>query len=124
MSSPDQRASDALVVGGLSEKAAAGDTRTLVVLSGIVSITIAAVYWILRAGFENPSGPVLKSVALSLFLITFPLILRTTLLRTHPRDGAESWASSYAFLWLAGIGFTGLIGRLVPIVGLNPFFLF
>jgi Predicted nucleoside-diphosphate sugar epimerases len=124
MSSPDLRASDAPERGSLTGKAAAGDTRTLVVLAGIVSITIAAVYWILRTGFENPSGPVLKSVALSLFLITFPLAVRTLLVRSLSPERAESWGASYAFLWLAGIGFSGLIGRLVPVAGVNPFFLF
>lgn len=117
MSSPDRRASD------LSGKAAAGDTRTLVVLAGIVSITIAGVYWVLRTGFENPTAPVLKSVALSLFLITLPLIVRTLVVRAPSSAGGESWASSYAFLWLAGIGMTGLVGRLVPVIGLNPFLL-
>jgi hypothetical protein len=123
MSSPDQRASDAPVAGALKERPESGDTRTLVVLAGIVSIAIAGVYWILRTGFDNPSGPILKSVALSLFLITLPLILRTALVRSGPGRG-ESWASSYAFLWLAGIGVSALIGRLVPVIGINPFLLF
>ena len=123
MSSPDRRGSDSRLAGGLSGKPAAGDTRTLVVLAGIVAITIGGVYWILRTGFENPSGPIIKSVALSLFLITLPLILRTLLVRSRSTERADSWATSYAFLWLAGIGITGLIGRLVPAVGFNPFLL-
>jgi hypothetical protein len=124
MSSPDQRDSDSRLAGSLTGNPRAGDTRTLVVLAGIVSITIGGVYWVLRSGFENPSAPILKSIALSLFLITLPLILRTTLVRTLSPARAESWAGSYAFLWLAGIGFTGLIGRLVPVIGVNPFLLF
>jgi hypothetical protein len=124
MSSPDQQASDVLVAGRMRENAAAGDTRTLVVLAGIVSVTIAGVYFVLRSGFENPSGPILKSVALSLFLITLPLVLRAILVRTLSPERSESWASSYAFLWLAGIGVTGVIGRLVPVVGVNPFVIF
>lgn len=103
---------------------AAGETRTLVVLAGLVAITIGGVYWILRIGFENPPGPILKSVALSLFLITLPLLLRTALVRGLAPERTESWATSYAFLWLAGLGVTGVIGRLVPVVGVNPFFVF
>lgn len=108
----------------MTNKTAAGDTRTLVALAGVVAITIGGVYWILRVGFDNPAGPVIKSVALSLFLITLPLILRRALVRTVSPSSSESWATSYAFLWLAGIGVTGLIGRLVPVVGLNFFLLF
>ena len=121
MSSPDQRASDGLVVSGLSERAAVEETRTLVVLAGLVAITIGGVYWILRAGFENPLAPIVRSVALSLFLITLPLIARTVLVRTLASERTAGWAASYPFLWLAGISLTGLIGRLVPVIGVNPF---
>ncbi len=105
----------------MSEKAAVGQTRTLVVLAGIVAITIGTVYWILRIGFENPVSPIVRSVALSLFLITLPLVARTILVRTLEPGRVERWATSYAFLWLAAFGVTGLIGRLVPVVGVNPF---
>ncbi|HUQ47286.1 MAG TPA: hypothetical protein VM053_03460 [Gemmatimonadaceae bacterium] len=105
----------------MSGKTAAGDTRTLVVLAGVVAITIGGVYWILRTGFENPPAPIVKSVALSLFLIAFPLIARTLVVRTLSADAVAGWAASYPFLWLAGIGVTGLVGRLVPVAGFNPF---
>lgn len=118
MSSLDLRASDAQSEDALSRTAADRDTRTLVVLAGVVGATIASVYWILRTGFENPLAPVLRSVALSLWLITAPLMAQTV---TRRSSATGRWYMSYPFLWLAGLGVTGLIGRLVPIVGFNPF---
>jgi len=117
MSSPDRRASDGRIEAGVRQSAGDADARTLVVLAGILGATIGGVYWMLRIGFDNPVRPVLNSVALSLLLSTFPLVARAVIVRW--RDGA--WWSSHAFLWLLGIGLTGLVGRAVPVVGLNPF---
>lgn len=104
----------------MSRTAAGEDTRTLVVLAGVVAATIGGVYWILRTGFDNPAAPVLRSIALSLFLITLPLVAQGVLVRAMS-DNPRGWASSYPFLWLAGLGVTGLIGRVVPVIGFNPF---
>lgn len=107
-----------MVNAGVRRVAGSPDTRTLVVLAGIVSATIAFVYWVLRIGFDNPAGPVLGTLELSLFLLAFPVVVRTVLVRTLGARETPWWAS-HPFLWLATIGFTGLIGRSVPIIG-NP----
>ncbi len=119
MSSLDRRGSDFAAAPGVTAAKPGADSRTLVVLAGIVSSTIGCVYWILRAGFDNPAAPVIRSIALSLFLITFPLAARKTCVRFLRTS--ELWIASYPFLWLAGLGITALIGRIVPVIGFNPF---
>lgn len=120
MSSPDRPASDgSMVDAGVRRFAGSRDTRTLVVVAGIVSATIAGVYWLLRSGFDNPTGPVIKSVSLSMFLLAFPVVVRTVFVRTI-RNRELPWWASHPFLWLATLGLTGLIGRSVPIMGFNP----
>jgi hypothetical protein len=77
---------------------------------------------VLRVGFENPAAPILKSICLSLFLTTFPFFSQAFAARVFPgRDSQFHWASSYPFLWLTGFAVTGIIGRLVPALGVNPF---
>ncbi len=105
-----------MVDAGVRRFAGSPDTRTLVVLAGIVSATIAAVYWVLRIGFDNPTGPILETLELALFLLAFPVVLRTALIRAIG-DREPRWWASHPFLWLVTIGSTGLIGRAVPIIG-------
>src|SRR4051794_7058334 len=117
MSLPDRLDSDAREVRKPAEYA---DTRTLVVLAGVVATSIAGVYWVLRTGFDNPVAPVLKSLALAFWLFTAPLVARGVLARRS--DIARNhWTRSFAFLWLMTFGVTGIVGRLVPVVGFNPF---
>ena len=105
-----------------SRPSSTADTRTLVVLAGIVSATIGGVYSLLRIGFENPAAPVLKSICLSLFLTTFPFFVRALLARSFAASDATSrWYSSYSFLWLISFAVAGILGRLVPVFGVNPF---
>jgi hypothetical protein len=87
-----------------------------------VAATLGGAYAVLRVGFDNPAAPVLNSIFLSLFLTTFPFFTQAVLARVSPaRDVQAHWASSYPFLWLAGFAITGVLGRLVPLIGLNPF---
>lgn len=97
------------------------DYDTVVVFCGLQSIGLAAVYWAMRIGFDNPVAPVGKAVALALFMFTFPAISRWFLLRFREGDGAADWLRSYPFLWLLGVALTAALGRLVSATGLNAF---
>ena len=97
------------------------DYDTIVVFCGLQSIGLAAVYWAMRIGFDNPLAPLGKAVALALFMFTFPAISRWLLLRLAAGDRGIDWWRSYAFLWLFGIALTAALGRIVPASGLNAF---
>jgi hypothetical protein len=97
------------------------DYDTVVVFCGLQSIGLAAVYWAMRIGFDNPLAPVAKAVALALFMFTFPAISRWLLLRFADGARATDWWRSYPFLWLFGIALAAALGRLVPATGLNAF---
>jgi len=83
-----------------------------------MAIALAAVYWFARRGFDNPVAPVAGAAALALFTFNAPYVVRAALRRS---GRAYGWAISYSFLWLAALGITALIGRLVPVTGVNPF---
>lgn len=99
------------------------DYDTVVVVCGLVSIGIAAVYWAMRIGFDNPVAPVAKSVCLALFIYTFPIVASWTLRRLDQRQATAliAWWRTYPFLWLVGLALTGALGRLEHATGLNPF---
>jgi len=96
---------------------------TVIVICGLVAIGIAAVYWVMRVGFDNPVAPVAKSLLLALFMFTFPAVASGTLFRrdSDPGPPTVTWWRSYPFLWLAGLALTGILGRLVPATGINAF---
>lgn len=83
---------------------------TVVVTASLVSITIGAVYWLSRAGFANPAGPVLRTIGLSLFMIAAPYVLRRAS-ATGPQP--EAWFTSYPFLWLVTMLSTAIAGYLL-----------
>src|SRR5688500_14288014 len=97
------------------------DYDTIAVFCGLQSIGLAAVYWAMRIGFDNPLAPLGKAVALALFMFTFPAISRWLLLRFAAGARALDWWRSYPFLWLFGIAVTAALGRIVPASGLNAF---
>jgi hypothetical protein len=84
---------------------------------------IAAVYWTMRIGFDDPLIPVVKPVLLALFIFTFPALVSGSLLAKKYKNGerAVRWWSSYPFLWLVAIGFSAGLGRLAVTTGLNAF---
>ncbi|MEP6905432.1 MAG: hypothetical protein ABI875_05070, partial [Gemmatimonadales bacterium] len=95
---------------------------TVIVICGLVSAGLAAVYWMMRLGFDDPVMPLAKAVALALFVYTFPAVASGELIRRRAESGAtESWWRSYPFLWLVALGLTAIVGRLVPVMGINPF---
>ena len=100
-----------------------GGYDTIVVGAGIVSIAIAAVYWVMRLGFDDPIAFPFRAVALALFLHTFPLLASEAIARVRRRyySGGPPifWWSSYAFLWILGFVLAAVLGRLVPIVGIS-----
>ncbi|MDP9176305.1 MAG: hypothetical protein M3O61_01360 [Gemmatimonadota bacterium] len=97
------------------------DYDTVVVFCGLQSIGLAAVYWAMRIGFDNPLAPVAKAVALALLIFTFPAIASRILSRIAKSDRAMEWWRSYPFLWLSGMALTAALGRLVQPTGLNVF---
>lgn len=101
-----------------------GGYDTIVVGAGTLSIGIASVYWLLRAGFDNPIGLPARAVALALFLHTFPLCAVIAISRFRGGQSeypTTSWWSSYAFLWILGFLLAALLGRVVPIIGFSAF---
>ena len=94
---------------------------TLAVLSAVVAVMLGAIFWVARTGFDNPGGPVIKSVVLSVFIGTAPLTART-LLRLNRKP--YGWVTSYSFLSLASVVVTALLGWMVALTGLNAFYLF
>ena len=96
------------------------DERDIVVLGGTVAIALGVMYWALRVGFDNPKLPVINSVALSLFLLVFPHVVRGLAIRLR-RGAAEAWYLTYPFLWLCGILVSAILGFMVPVIGFNSF---
>ncbi|HUQ20259.1 MAG TPA: hypothetical protein VM099_11655 [Gemmatimonadaceae bacterium] len=88
---------------------------TVIVLSGLVAIGIGAVYWLMRLGFTNPVSPVIKPVALGLFIFSFPATVN--LISFQKRQ----WWSFPPFLWLSALVISAALGRIQPIIGLNAF---
>jgi hypothetical protein len=101
---------------------ASGGYDTIVVAAGIVSIGMAAIYWALRTGFENPLLDSARPVALALFVLTFPSVAGSAIRTRHGKERGTPprWWCSYPFLSLLGLAVTGILGRLVPIVGFSP----
>lgn len=119
----DDSSSDELTSGPQQAwERAYGGYDTIVVAAGIVSIGMAAIYWALRIGFENPLLDSARPVALALFILTFPLVTGSGMRRLHGNEQgtAPLWWGSYPFLSLLGLALTGILGRLVPIVGFSP----
>jgi hypothetical protein len=96
---------------------------TVIVACGLVSIGIAAVYWVMRIGFDDPVLLVARQVALALFIFTFPATVSGTLFRKSYKESSSAvrWWSSYPFLWLMALALTADLGRLVSATGLNAF---
>jgi hypothetical protein len=99
-----------------------GGYDTIVVATGLMSIGIAAVYWAMRIGFDNPIPAVARPVGLALFISTFPFAARWAL-AALARDGADvtPWWRCYPFLWLVGLGLTAMVGRATPVIGFSVF---
>ncbi len=119
----DDSSSDELTSGPVQAwERAYGGYDTIVVATGIVSIGMAALYWALRIGFENPLLDTARPVAIALFILTFPFVASRGVwaLRGKELGTAPPWWASYAFLSLFGLVVTGILGRLVPVVGISP----
>jgi hypothetical protein len=100
-----------------------GGYDTIVVATGIVSVGMAALYWAMRIGFENPLLDAARPVAIALFILTFPYIASRGIWALRGKEqGTTSppWWASYPFLSLLGLALTGFLGRLVPTVGFSP----
>lgn len=99
-----------------------GGYDTVVVTTGILSIGIAAVYWMMRIGFDDPLIVAARPVELSLFISTFPYVAARGIwaLGAKTRWPASPWWASYCFLWLFGLALTAVLGRLVPILDFSP----
>jgi hypothetical protein len=82
------------------------DRETAVVGGTIAAIVLAVVYSVSRVGFESHNPEVLRSLGLSLFLLSLPYWLWRILRR---RDSDFVWVRSHPFLGLAVIAFTVLI---------------
>lgn len=120
----DDSSSDELTSGPQQAwERAYGGYDTIVVAAGIVSIGMAAIYWALRIGFENPLLDSARPVALALFILTFPFVASRGIWGRRRRERGTTfppWWSSYPFLSLLGLALTGMLGRLVPTAGFSP----
>ena len=93
---------------------------TVAMLASIVAAGIAAVYWIARIGFENPVLPVLKALALSMFVTTAPFTIRFVF---RMNAWPYTWLTSYSFLWVLTLVVVALLGWIAPVAGVNAFYL-
>jgi len=119
----DDSSSDELTSGPVQAwERAYGGYDTIVVATGIVSIGMAALYWAMRIGFENPLLDAARPVAIALFILTFPFVASRGIwaLRGKEQGTALPWWASYPFLSLVGLALTGILGRLVPTLGFSP----
>jgi len=96
---------------------------TVIVVCGLLSMGIAAVYWLMRIGFDDPVIPVARQVALALFIFVFPATVSGALFRKSYKVGGPDarWWSSYPFLWLVAVAFTAGLGRVFSDTALDPF---
>jgi hypothetical protein len=85
---------------------------TVIVVCGLLSIGIATVYSAMRIGFDDQLLPVAKTVALALFIFSFPATVK---------GSDRRWWSSYPFLWIVALMLVAALGRLVSPTGLNAF---
>jgi len=99
-----------------------GGYDTIVVATGIVSIGMAALYWVMRIGFEDSVVVAARPVGIALFISSFPFIASRGIwaLRGKEQSALPPWWGSYAFLWLFGLALTAILGRLVPALGFSP----
>ena len=93
---------------------------TVAMLASVVAAGIAAVYWIARIGFENPVLPIVKALALSMFMTTAPFTIRFVF-RMNARP--YHWLTSYSFLWILTLVVIAVLGWIVPVAGANAFYL-
>src|SRR5689334_17363028 len=84
---------------------------------------IGAVYWMMRFGFDDPVLPIAKQVALGLFIIAFPALVRGDIIRKTNTDEGPGvrWWSSYPFLWLIALVLTAELGRFITPLGVDVF---
>ncbi|MBI5569103.1 MAG: hypothetical protein HY914_04075 [Desulfomonile tiedjei] len=104
---------------------ASGDPRvTVSVFAGTMAIVVSGLYLLARVGFpENPSGPVLKTLAVSLFLIFLPHAADYAM--RSPRRTASGVALLVdPLLSLAGLLLLSLAGLLASHTDLPMVYLF
>ena len=81
------------------------DARDTIAAGGIVTaLTLAGMYWAMRAGFDNPLGPILEALGLVFFLLAAPALIRRQY-RRGPR-----WWKSQAAITIALMAVTVLPG--------------
>ncbi|MFN2601805.1 MAG: hypothetical protein ABR582_03490, partial [Gemmatimonadaceae bacterium] len=96
-----------------------GGYDTVVVVTCLASIAIAAVYWMLRIGFDDPVSTPARVVGLALFVHSFPFVASSLITRPNSAQSSRWW-SSYGFLWIVALIITAILGRLVPVTGYSP----
>jgi hypothetical protein len=94
------------------------DRSTIAVFGTVTAVVIAALYYIGRIGFDNPSSPILITLGLSLFVGVAPFVAWWFLPRGHYEE-AEPWWTSQAFITLIALSVSANFGRLVPALGIN-----
>lgn len=93
--------------------------RISVVLAlSLTTLFLGVLYWLARAGFSNPVGPIIRAVTLSWWLIAAPVGLRMIITGFADR---RAWFSTESFLALFVLGITSGAGWIAPRIGLNVF---
>ncbi len=94
---------------------------TVTVFTAVVSLTLAGIYLAARIGFENPIGPVLKALTLSLFVLTFPEMARIGLAAAGIAPDS-AWYCSHPALILIGLLLAALAGLASAFLPLSLFY--
>jgi hypothetical protein len=82
------------------------DRETMVVGGSITALVLSVVYWASRLGFESHTSEILRSLGLSLFLLSLPYWLWRAFRRA---DSDFVWQRSHPFLGVATVALTVVV---------------
>jgi hypothetical protein len=102
------------------------DHLTVAVLTSVVSLVLALMYFIARTGFSNPPVPIIVTLSIAWFLLCSPTALRWVLFRYFQDKVSDIPLLSIGILILFSLGvltLLGLLSALIPSLNLSYSFL-
>ena len=94
------------------------DRATVAVFATVMATVIAGLYYVGRIGFDNPRGPIVATLGLSLFISVVPFLAWWLSPRGH-YDEPQPWWRSQTFFTLVALTVSAFAGMAVPATGLN-----
>jgi hypothetical protein len=96
---------------------------TIAVFAAVIVLTLATIYYLMRIGFDNPIGPLLKVVTVSFWVLFSPQGFRFIRNRFN-MFRQEAWFTTDAFAVLVALFLLVLAGVLVQFINVNFIVLF